>query len=120
MAMPLALDGTSLVASSSTQTVTASLTTAQANDLIVVGGFALNAVAVNSVSDTAALSWTQRLLFSSTSPTVLFFYYYAFSASALSADAIQVNTSGSTLTTAVAFGLTGVDPVNTLDRKSVV
>src|SRR6266436_1246639 len=108
--MAVALDG-STSGSSATDTLTLTLTTTQANDLIVIGGFARSAVSVNSVTDAAGLGpWIQRFP-QYTSSGLLFFSIYAGAPAALTADAISINTSGSVLTTAVVFGVSGWDQV---------
>lgn len=110
----LALDGSAHANHTGTSS-TATLTTSSTNDVIVVFIVA-NVSAINSVTDTAGLSWSQRATTTDGSGNWIF-EWTAISAGALSSDVITVTPSASTFTTIDAFGISGANTVTPFDSN---
>ena len=92
------------------------MTTANANDVIILN-IAENGTTVSSVSDTAGLTWHQEAV-AGTGP-YLIYQYYAIAPTALSADAITVNFTGSSYFADLnAFGISGANTSSPFDPNA--
>lgn len=112
--LPLALDG---VASNSINgpitSGTITLTTTQANDVIVLGvvtGGFFNSRPVLSITDTAGLTWKRRNRRIRSGNTPFIEIWWAHAPAALTGDVITVNFNGTTGAAAlIAFGVSGAN-----------
>ncbi len=114
---PLALDGNGFSSRpfESTTSTSVTLTTANANDVIILD-IVQNGTTVSSVSDTADLVWHQRAVAGSGSDTI--YEYYAIAPNALSADAITVNFAGTASYVDLnAFGISGANTSSPFDTS---
>ncbi len=83
------------------------LTTANANDVIILD-IVQNGTTVNTISDTADLTWNLRAVAGTGSDTI--YEYYAIAPNVLSADAITVNFTGTASYVDLnAFGISGAN-----------
>ena len=113
----LALDGNGFSSRSFESTTSASvtLTTSNANDVIILE-IVQNGTTVSSVSDTDGLTWYQRAVAGSGSQTI--YEYYAIAPNALSADAITVDFSGTASYADLnAFGISGANTSSPFDTS---
>lgn len=122
--MALALDGSTLTAVADAITLTVSLTTANAGDVIIVfgefnGSFTLGAPA--TINDSAGLTWRLR---ASTPVTIETPYiislveWYAIASTPLSNDQITVTQNSSQFISVVAFGVNGADTAAPFDANA--
>ena len=113
----LALDGNgfSNTAAPTISTSSVTLTTANANDVIILD-IVQNGTTVNTVSDTAGLVWHQRAV--AGTPPFLIYEYYAIAPTALSADAITVNFAGTPgYVDLNTFGVSGANTLAPFDTN---
>ncbi|MCX6746691.1 MAG: hypothetical protein NTU63_00985 [Candidatus Pacearchaeota archaeon] len=109
------IDGSASAASAANNgsSLTASLTTTQANDVIIVFAGGSNASqTVTSITDTQGLDWIPRKAVQYTDATNSKIYieeWYAVASSALTADVINVTWSGMNTHVFVAFGIMGAN-----------
>lgn len=110
------LDGNSLwVTHSSNAALVLTLTTSNANDIVVVA-VTLNGGTVTSISDVAGLTWALRKTTSGLGASNPIEEWYAKSTGALTGDVITVNVSASTtFVGGVAFGVSGATFASPLD-----
>ena len=112
----LAIDGNRFVnKSTATTSASVSLTTANANDVIIVD-VVQNGTSVSSVSDAAGLVWHARAI--AGTPPFATYEYYAIAPNALSSDAITVNFVGTASYVDVnAFGVSGANTASPFDSN---
>jgi large repetitive protein len=92
-----------------------SLTTTKANDVIILD-VVQNGSSVNTVTDTAGLTWHQRAVTGSGSQTIS--EYYAIAPNALSGDSITVATAGAAFYTDLnAFAVSGANTASPFDNN---
>src|SRR6202043_3000332 len=98
-----------------TTSASITLTTAHANDVINLD-IVQNGTTVGSVSDAAGLIWHQRAV-AGTAPYTIY-EYYAIAPTALSADAITVNFTGTASYVDLnAFGVSGANIASPFDTS---
>lgn len=95
---------------------TATLTTTQANDVIILFGEA-NSGPLTAVSDTASLTWHHRADTNSTGNDIE--EWYAVASSALSADIITATQTASAFMTIDTFGVSGANTTSPFDSSAV-
>ena len=107
--MALAIDGTAKATGAGVSSVHCTLTTTQANDVIVVLVQVTNASAVVTISDVAGLTWNLRALNADSGGTGhLIAEFWAVAPSALVADVITASFTGpATNVSLQAFGVSG-------------
>jgi autotransporter passenger strand-loop-strand repeat protein len=115
----LAIDGNGFSNVTSSQTsATVSLTTSQANDVLILEVLQ-NHSTVASVTDTAGLTWHLRAV-AGTSPNTIY-EYYAIAPSAVSNDVVTVNFAGSvTYADLNAFGVSGANTSSPFDPNASI
>lgn len=112
----LALDGSASNNVTSGATITATLTTTQSNDIIMVAVLA-NAVNIDSIADAAGLTWSTRL--SLTAPNLRLFT--AVAPSPLVGDVITVTfNTATTFATISAFGVSGANTTTKFDPNAAI
>ncbi len=116
----MSIDGSNAIRTSA-NTVTATLSTANANDIIIVySGISGSSVVTLSISDTSHLSWSVRQTETATLGTN--YEWYALASSALTND--QITVASNTATTGnldiVAFGVSGANTVSPFDPNSAL
>lgn len=114
--MALALDGSVHGNVGSAASLSVSLTTTKANDIIyVVGTTNLSTMGAIPVQDTAALTWTQRQ--TANGGGNFLYVFTAKSSGILTADSITFTPSGTTFITVDAFGISGENFASPFDSN---
>jgi hypothetical protein len=112
----LSFDG-STGANTESNSVSASLTTSNSNDVIVLSaGTSSSSTSVSSVSDTGGHTWTHRST-ETGSTTVEMEEWYTTASSPLSSDSITVTWSASGDNTFEAFGISGANTAGPFDTN---
>jgi hypothetical protein len=117
--MAIALDGSVIGNSGGASSFAVSLTTTNANDIIIVH-VTTNAGPVTSISDTAGLTWAKRTSGGDGTTSKVIEEWFAVAPNALTSDSITVNTTGSGFITVIAFGISGADLSTIWDNNSAV
>lgn len=118
----LAIDGTATNTGVTTQTATATLSTTNGHDIIMLWVLSAgNATdpSVNTVTDASGLTWTLRKRFNYRSSTWYFEEWYAITPAPLSSDVITVtmNSAGAYNTRLMTYGVTGANTANPFDSN---
>lgn len=114
----LAIDGSANNRAGAVTSLSISLTTSKAPDVVVVLA-ASNSTVTMSVSDTSALSWQTRQSFSATQPSIHTMYeFYAITSSALSGDSITVSQSVASNLDIVGFAVSGANTSSPFDSNA--
>ncbi len=114
--MSLALDGSAENAISDGTSGTVSLTTSNANDVIIVAVMVANASNTVTITDTSSLTWNAR---TSANNTAYLYEFYAIASSALSADTITVTLASTDNVLIVAFGVSGANTTTPFNTAAV-
>ncbi|MGA2130484.1 MAG: hypothetical protein ABSG05_02630 [Candidatus Pacearchaeota archaeon] len=118
---PLAIDGITGNFTTTGASVNSTLSTTQANDVIIVfaGGANANINRVSSISDGSLLSWTKRdpVNFLSTGYIE---EWYAIAASPLTNDKINVTWNGTGSNTFIAYGISGANTAAPFDTNTSI
>ena len=115
------IDGSILFGSADANSISGSLTTNNAGDVLIafVQTGHSQEDGIPSVSDAAGHTWSQRAVAASTGDPL--YEFWAIAPSALSGDTITVaTTGGSTYLYAIAFGVSGADTANPFDASSAL
>lgn len=117
----LGLDGAVSVSGPTSNSIAATLTTASANDVIIIyEGNGTNTGAATSISDTAGLSWHKRTSVIYNTSTAIIEEYYAVAPGALSGDIITVSWASTSSARVTAFGISGANTSSIFDGSGAL
>lgn len=118
----LAIDGTAVGSASSSTSMTATLTTANSNDVIYLVIGVPDTAQSFTVTDSASLTWTHRDTKTSGSGTsgTEISTWYAIASSPLSSDVVTVTWSTAFNAAMMVFGISGADTSAPFDSNSAI
>lgn len=115
----LTIDGTTYNNCNSVQICKVTLTTSEANDVIILTSYETSSsIHISSISDSAGLTWLDRKTLANSGQGGTTEEWYAIAANPLSSDTITVTYSSSSTTAGItAFGIAGANTASPFDSN---